>query len=180
MCMILILILSCKHSSDDADVPFSTFTFHSNVPSLKARVFHHKNQIEGISFYFCVYKHFPSPHFHCANFLPACNWNKGESFNAIFDANAKCKKKIAKYGRLWTKFVGTNEKFACRTAKPWNACALGSHELHVSCTPFALLTTYPTTSKTIFIVQQQNSWQNVTSTPDKSFCWHSCTAFFCV
>lgn len=34
MCIILILILSCKNTSDDADVLlFSTFTFHSNVAS---------------------------------------------------------------------------------------------------------------------------------------------------
>lgn len=68
-------------------------------------------------------------------------------------------------------------KFAYRTLKPRKASVSRSHELHVFSTPLALLTTYPTTFKTIFIVQQQNSWQNVTSTPNKSFHWHSCTAF---
>lgn len=68
-------------------------------------------------------------------------------------------------------------KFAYKASKPGKAFASRSNESHVSCTPVALLTTYPTTSKTIFIVQQQNSWQNVTSTPNKSFHWHSCTAF---
>lgn len=70
-------------------------------------------------------KQFPSPLFHCTNFL--CNWNKNESSNAIFDANAKCKKKIA---RNWTRLVGTNEKFAWRTFQPWKLLLRD----HMNCT----------------------------------------------
>lgn len=75
-----------------------------------------KKQIDGVSLYFWMYV-LEQTFSIVRNFLPACNWNKNKSFNAIFDANAKCKKEFKIWETLSKVRVGTDEKFAYRTSK---------------------------------------------------------------